>query len=127
MNLADNCARVFVVVTFLTFGEACLKYLESQRNWERVVRKKKRSINYHPKRNSIYVSIQTRLLRRTSSGRRLNIKCVIFFPVIVCETIFLLIDSYQYLYLFLLLGCCITGMVKIDSDDKPMRFIGMKT
>jgi len=34
MNLTDNCARFFVVVTFLTFGEACLKYLEKQKSWE---------------------------------------------------------------------------------------------
>ena len=34
MNLTDNCARFFVVVTFLTFGEACLKYLERQKSWE---------------------------------------------------------------------------------------------
>ena len=50
MNLADNCARVFIVVTFLTFGEACLKYLESQKNWERVVRQKEKINKLSPKK-----------------------------------------------------------------------------
>ena len=67
-----------------------------------------------------------RLLRRTSRGRRLNIKRVILFPIIVFAA-YIFVHRFMPVFMFFLFGCCIIGLVKIDSGDNPMRFTRMKT
>ena len=58
--------------------------------------------------------------KKLSRGRRLNIKRVIFFPLIVYST-YLLLDSFMPLFMVgFEIGCYITGLVKGDFGDEPL-------
>ena len=57
-----------------------------------------------------------RLWRRTSRGRRLNIKRVILFPVIVYAA-YVFIDSFMPVFMVgSLFGYCIAGLGRGDRD-----------
>ena len=67
-----------------------------------------------------------KLWSRTSRGRRLNIKRVMFFPLIV-YSVYLLVDSFMPLFMVgFVIWLLYNWTSKKNSGDKPIRFKGMK-
>ena len=66
-----------------------------------------------------------KLWQRKSRGRRLNIKRLILFPLLV-YLIYIFIDRLMhFLIVGLSFGCYIIGLTNGGFDDEPITFIGM--
>ena len=65
-----------------------------------------------------------KLWAKISRGRRLNIKRVIFFSIIVYAA-YVLMDSFLPLFVIgFVVWLFITGLLKIDFGDDPITLIG---